>query len=46
VTARALLIRPTPNGWAVLLSDGQEVVRFRGLGARDRALRYIRSFAT
>lgn len=30
-------------GWAVCLTDGRELARFRGPGARVRALRYVRS---
>lgn len=39
----AIFIRPLPFGWALCLSDGRELARFRGLGARERALRYLRS---
>jgi hypothetical protein len=46
MTALALTLRQTHNGWAVVLTNGREVVRFRGLGARERAVRYVRSFAT
>jgi hypothetical protein len=28
-------------GWAVQLTDGRELIRFTGLGARWRALRYL-----
>ena len=28
-------------GWAVALTDGRELARFTGLGARGRALRYV-----
>jgi hypothetical protein len=31
------------HGWAVTLSDGRELVRFTGLGAKRRALRYLAS---
>jgi hypothetical protein len=41
MTALGLMIGPAHGGWAVYLSDGHEVARFRGLGARRRALRYI-----
>ncbi len=36
-----LIVRPIAHGWAVLLSDGRELARFRGPGARWRALRYV-----
>jgi hypothetical protein len=39
--ALALMIGPTPYGWAVYLSDGCELVRFNGPGAKRRALRYL-----
>ena len=34
----AIILEPIPGGWAVCLSDGRELARFRGLGARRRAL--------
>jgi hypothetical protein len=37
----ALILKPILGGWAVLLTDGRELVRFRGPGARWRALRYL-----
>jgi hypothetical protein len=40
MTALALLIGRIPHGWAVYLSNGQELVRYHGLGARRRALRF------
>jgi hypothetical protein len=36
-----LILKPTGHGWAVCLTDGREVVRFRGPGSRWRALRYL-----
>lgn len=41
MSALALMIGPTPYGWAVYLSDGRELVRFNGPGAKRRALRYL-----
>jgi hypothetical protein len=41
MTAVALMIRPTENGWAVYLTSGRELARFHGIGARRRALRYM-----
>ena len=38
----AIILKPLAWGWAVCLTDGRELVRFRGPGARDRALRYLR----
>jgi hypothetical protein len=39
----AIILKPLAWGWAVCLSDGRELVRFRGPGARERALRYLHS---
>jgi hypothetical protein len=41
VNALALILKPIRWGWAVMLTDGRELVRFTGLGARRRALRYL-----
>jgi hypothetical protein len=38
----ALMIGPVHHGWAVYLTDGRELTRYRGLGARCRALRRAR----
>ena len=43
MTALTLMLRPVPGGWAVYLSNGRELARFRGLAARWRALRYLAS---
>jgi len=37
----ALMMGPVHDGWAVFLTNGREVARFRGLGARRRALRFL-----
>lgn len=37
----ALILKPIAHGWAVTLTDGRELARFRGLGAKRRALRYV-----
>jgi hypothetical protein len=37
----ALMLKPISHGWAVILTDGHELVRFTGLGAKRRALRYL-----
>jgi hypothetical protein len=44
MTALALTLKPIDHGWAVALSDGRELVRFIGLGAKRRALRYLARF--
>jgi hypothetical protein len=38
----AITLRPILYGWAVCLTDGRELARFRGPGARGRALRFLR----
>ena len=42
MTTLALMIGPINHGWAVYLTDGRELARYRGLGARCRALRRAR----
>jgi hypothetical protein len=39
----AISLRPIFAGWAVCLTDGRELARFLGPGARARALRYLRT---
>jgi hypothetical protein len=39
--AVAIILRPTPGGWAVCLTDGHQLARFRGPGARIRAQLYL-----
>jgi hypothetical protein len=39
----AVILKPVDRGWAVALTDGREVVRFTGLGAKCRATRYLRN---
>jgi hypothetical protein len=39
--AFALMLKPITHGWAITLTDGRELVRFTGLGAKRRALRYL-----
>lgn len=41
--ALGVILKPTGYGWAVCLTDGREVARFRGPGSRWRALRYLAS---
>jgi hypothetical protein len=42
MTALALMIRPTGDGWGVYLTNGRELARFRGLGSKWRAAQYLR----
>jgi hypothetical protein len=44
MVALALLIRPTEYGWGVYLTDGQELIRYRGLGSKQLALRYLQRY--
>jgi hypothetical protein len=44
MTAVALLIRPTDNGWGVYLSNGQELTRYRGPWSRTLAVRYLQRY--
>ena len=41
MSALTLILRPVPGGWAIYLSNGHELARYRGLAARWRALRYL-----
>jgi hypothetical protein len=40
-SAVAMMLRPVVDGWAVVLTDGRELVRFTGPGAKRRAVRYL-----
>jgi hypothetical protein len=44
MTALAVMIRPTGDGWGVYLTNGRELVRYRGLGSKWRAAQYLRRF--
>jgi hypothetical protein len=39
--AYAMILTPIRGGWAVSLTDGRTLARFRGPLARCRALRYV-----
>jgi hypothetical protein len=39
----AIILKPILWGWAVCLTDGRELARFHGPGARCRALHYVRA---
>ena len=39
----AVILKPILWGWAVCLTDGRELARFRGPGARQRAAQYVRA---
>jgi len=36
-----VILKRNSAGWSVYLTDGRELARFRGLGSRRRALRYL-----
>ena len=40
--AVVVILQPVTAGWIVALTDGRELVRFIGPGAKWRAIRYIR----
>jgi hypothetical protein len=40
-SALAIMLKPILGGWAVCLTDGRVLARFRGPGARWRALRFL-----
>jgi hypothetical protein len=42
-SALAIVLKPIMWGWAVCLTDGRELARFRGPGARGRARDYVRA---
>jgi hypothetical protein len=42
----AIVLKPTPYGWSVCLTNGRVLARFRGPGARLRALLYVRRVYT
>jgi hypothetical protein len=45
MNALRMMLRPIRHGWAVQLTDGRELARFLGPGARWRAMRYLRRAA-
>jgi hypothetical protein len=45
MSAPALMLCPTDSGWAVCLTSGQQLVRYRGLFSRWLALRYLQRYA-
>ena len=45
MTSQALVLRPTRHGWAIYLTGGQLIARFRGPGAQVRALHYLTQIA-
>jgi len=44
MSALALMIGPTRDGWAVYLTNGSEIARYRGIWAKRRALRHATRF--
>ena len=43
-TTYSIILKRILGGWAVCLSDGRELARFWGPGARFRALRYLQAY--
>jgi hypothetical protein len=43
MTTLAITLKPIEHGWAVTLTNGRELARFIGPGAKRRALRYLAS---
>ena len=41
MSALAIVLKPISCGWVVALTDGREIARFVGPGAKRRALRYV-----
>jgi hypothetical protein len=39
----AIFLKPILGGWAICLTDGRELARFRGPWARGRALHWLRA---
>jgi hypothetical protein len=37
----AVMLKPIDHGWAVILTDGRELARFTGFGAKARATCYM-----
>ncbi len=37
----SVMLQPIARGWAVILTDGRELARFSGPGARWRARRFL-----
>lgn len=42
MTALGVMIRPTGDGWGVYLTNGRELVRYRGMGSKRRAAAYLK----
>ena len=45
MNALALILRPIERGWAVTLTNGRELARFTGFGAKRRAMRYLENLS-
>jgi hypothetical protein len=41
MTALALMLKPIRRGWAVALTNGEEIARFVGPGAKRRAEHHL-----
>jgi hypothetical protein len=45
MTGLLLMLRQTDSGWAVCLTNGEELVRYSGWFSRRLAVRYIESYS-
>jgi hypothetical protein len=45
MSALRMMIRPIRYGWSVQLTDGRQLARFLGPGAKWRATRYLKRAA-
>jgi hypothetical protein len=45
MSAVALIVRRTADGWSVCFTTGQQLVEYRGPFARRRAVRYLQEYA-
>jgi hypothetical protein len=41
MNALSLILKPTPRGWAVYLTDGRQLAQFSGPGSKQRALDHV-----
>jgi hypothetical protein len=44
MSAVAVVIRPTANGWSVCFTDGRPIAEYRGPFSKQRALRYLQRY--
>lgn len=44
MTALSLMLRPTATGWSVCMSNGRELVHYRGPFSKRLATRYLQHY--